>query len=370
MASPRLFQHLKVGNVQLEHRVVMSPLTRYRADKNHVPHDFVETYYKQRASTPGTLIITEATIIAPQAGGYDNVPGLYTKEQLDAWKKIVHSVHARNSFIFSQLWALGRTADPSVLARNGFPHVAPSDIPLTGREVKPRPFTIDEIKEFVQLHAKAASNAVNVAGFDGVELHGANGYLIDQFIQDVSNHRQDEYGGSIENRARFVLEVIDAVVKEVGENKVGIRLSPWRTFQDMRMQDPIPTFSYLVKEIAARWPNFAYIHVIEPRFDYQGTEIPAGVVRLCSSNDFLRDIWGSRPYIAAAGFNRPLAIDTVEDKGGLVAFGRDFISNPDLPLRLKLDIPLTPWDVKTFYKAESRDGYIDYPFAEETGIAV
>ncbi|KAI0078452.1 NADH:flavin oxidoreductase/NADH oxidase [Panus rudis PR-1116 ss-1] len=376
MSSPKLFQPIQVGDVQLQHRVVMAPLTRFRANKEGVINDIAQIYYGQRASTPGTLLISEATFIAAQTAGYEHVPALEKPEQLEAWKKVTDAVHAKKSFIFAQLWAHGRAADPEVLKKHGFPYVAPSDIPLLERAgappikpedaVKPRPMTIEEIKEYVQLYATAAANAVNIAGFDGVELHGANGYLIDQFLQDVSNTRTDEYGGSIENRARFALEVIDAVVKAVGAKKIAIRLSPWGKIQDMGMADPVPTFSYLVKQIAEKYPDFAYIHVVEPRVNgiFDRDEVAEH-----ESNDFLRDIWAPRPFISAGGYNRQLALDVAEKKGDLIAFGRLFIANPDLPLRLKLNIPVTPYNRGLFYQVESPEGYIDYPFAEETELA-
>ncbi|KAI0076950.1 NADH:flavin oxidoreductase/NADH oxidase [Panus rudis PR-1116 ss-1] len=377
MSPSKLFQPLHFGDVQLQHRIVMAPLTRFRSDINHVVGDIVVEYYSQRSRIPGTLLISEGTFIAARAGGYDNVPALETPEQLAGWEKVTQAVHDNKSFIFAQLWSLGRAADQTVLARDGFPFIAASDIPLnngrprfsSGSEVRdaagseatsnPRPLTVEEIKEFVQLYATAASNAVN-AGFDGVEIHAAGGYLLDQFLQDVSNNRTDEYGGSIENRARFPLEVIDAVVKAVGPGKVGIKLSPWGQFQDMRMKDPIPTFSYLVKKIRELHPDFAYIHVIEPR-------VSGGIDRIPTegeTNDFLQEIWSPRPYIADGGFTRDSAIELADKQGVLVAFGRHFISNPDLPYRIKNGIALNPYDRSTFYKVLSPVGYTDHPFHE------
>ncbi|KAI0076952.1 NADH:flavin oxidoreductase/NADH oxidase [Panus rudis PR-1116 ss-1] len=347
MSFSKLFQPMQVGDVQLEHRVVMAPLTRFRAHDNHAPSDLAVQYYEQRSRVPGTLIIAEGTFMDARTGGLDNVPALETPEQVAGWRKITEVVHKNKSFIFAQLWALGRSADPSVLARDGFPYVAASDIPLTGREA-PRPLAIIEIKEFVQAHAKTASKAIE-AGFDGVEVYGANGGLVDQFLQDVSNNRKDEYGGSIENRARFALEVIDAMVKEIGVKKVAIRLSPWGRHLDMRMKDPIPTFSYLIKKIVDLYPDLAYIHVVEPRVEGIEDKIPDEG----ESSDFLRKIWSPRPYIAAGGLKRDSAIEFADTKGDLVAFGRFFIANPDLPYRLKHDLPLNAYDRSTFYKVSS-----------------
>ncbi|KAH9988897.1 hypothetical protein BJV77DRAFT_1019753, partial [Russula vinacea] len=299
-----------LGGLNLQHRVVMAPLTRFRANKSHVHGELAKTYYDQRATVPGTLIIAEATFIAPQAAGYENVPGIWSDAQIAGWKAVTDAVHAKGS------------ANAGVLKTEGnFEVVGP---------MIPRELTVPEIKEYAQLYAKAARNAIE-AGFDGVEIHGANGYLVDQFLQSVSNERTDEYGGSIQNRLRFPLEVIDAVVKAVGAERTGIRLSPWSKFQGMGMEDPVPTFTGLLEHIREAHPNFAYVHVIE-------------------------DVWGGRPYIAA---------DTVEKHGGLIAFGRHFIANPDLPLRLKEGISLTPYNRDTFYLAEAAVGYVDYPFANE-----
>ncbi|KAF9811115.1 hypothetical protein IEO21_06633 [Rhodonia placenta] len=222
-----------------------------------------------------------------------------------------------------------------------------------------------EIHEYVQLYTAAATNVIR-AGFDGVELHGANGYLIDQFLQDVSNKRTDEYGGSVENRCRFALEIIDSVVKAIGVNKVAIRLSPWSTFQDMGMKDPKPTFAYLVSHIAEAHPDFAYIHVVEPRVEGNLDRI----VLEAESNDFLRRIWAPRPFITAGGFTRDTAFEAAEKTGELVAFGRFFISNHDLPLRLAKNLPIVKGNRDTYYLVESPKGYIDYPFVDETAARV
>ncbi|CAL1711075.1 unnamed protein product [Somion occarium] len=357
-STSKLFEPIQVGDLKLNHRVVLAPLTRLRANDEHVSiSELTSVYYSQRASVPGSLLISEATFIHRRAGGFTNVPALETEEQLAAWKKVTDAVHEKKSYIFSQLWALGRAAEPDVLESEGLPYVAASDIPFADQP-KPRPLTSDEIKEFVQFYATAAANAVNKAGFDGVEIHGANGYLIDQFLQDVSNNRTDEYGGSIENRARFALEVVDAVVKAVGQKKVGIRLSPWGTFGDMRMKDPIPTFKYLVSHIKELYPDFAYIHVVEPRVNGNTDREP----EKGESNDFLREVWKPRPFISAGGYNREIALEVADMTGDLIAFGRYYISNPDLPLRLKANIPLTPYDRSLFYKKKSPIGYIDYKF--------
>ena len=261
--------------------------------------------------------------------------------------QIVDAVHANGSFIFLQLWAHGRAADVELLKAEGpdFDLVGPSAIPISPSDPSPRPLTTNEIKTYVQWHADAANKAVNRAGFDGVELHFANGYLPDQFLQDVSNKRTDEYGGSIENRARFPLEIIEAVSKVIGEDRVGFRVSPWNTWQGMRMKDPQPTFAYFVSQVKERFPDLAYLHAVEPRVaGIDDRDASDG-----DSNEFLRKIWGEGVFIAAGGYTPKTAAETVEAKGGLIAFGRHYISNvgllPSLSFRvldLGPDFPLLP----------------------------
>ncbi|PPQ90987.1 LOW QUALITY PROTEIN: hypothetical protein CVT25_014227 [Psilocybe cyanescens] len=375
MSTSKLFEPITVGKATLQHRVVLAPCTRFRwTQREHFPiFPLVNTYYDQRSSRPGTLLITEATPVAPHAGGYYNVPGIWNKEQIGGWKMITDTVHKNGSFIFLQIWAHGRAADPKVLAEDGFDFVAPSPIAITGRAT-PRALTIHEIEEYPGLFAQAAKNAIE-AGFDGVEIHNANGYLLDQFVQDVSNHRTDEYGGNIENRSNLSLKVVDAVIDAIGPEQVGIRISPWMVYQgnistlpnrqlilllDMHMVDPIPQFTYLVKRIVEKHPNMAYLHVVEPDKGAPETE----------SNNFLREIWGPRPFISCGDYTRETALAKADETGNLIAFGRYFISNPDLPTRIEKNIAFTPYDYKTFYGPKghlpgAEIGYIDYPFAGE-----
>ncbi|KAI0779323.1 NADH:flavin oxidoreductase/NADH oxidase [Fomes fomentarius] len=361
-ATPALFRPIQVGDVTLAHRVVLAPQTRVRADAAHVPTDLVREFYKQRASVPGTLLITEAAFIAPKAGIQAFAPGIWNDEQVAAWKKVTDAVHAKGSYIYLQLWALGRAARPEHLHKEypDAPYVAASPIALsTSPEDVPRELTKEEITEYLQWYATAAANAVKGAGFDGVEIHGANGYLPDQFLQDVSNTRTDEYGGSIENRAKFPLEIVDAVVGAVGASRVGIRLSPWGTYQDMRMDNPVPTFSYLVENIKEKHPDFAYIHVVSPfGLGSKGPEDPA-------QNDFIYDIWKPRPLITTGGYDRDLALKVAEETGQLIGFARAFSANPDLPFRFQKNIPLQEIDYETLYTPSTPKGYTDYPFSEE-----
>ncbi|KAL6298305.1 NADH:flavin oxidoreductase/NADH oxidase [Sparassis latifolia] len=357
-SAPKLFQPIKVGDMTLAHRVVLAPLTRFRANADHVHGDLAVEYYSQRASVTGTLLIAEGTVISANAGGFAHVPGIWNDAQIAAWKRVTDAVHAKGSYIYLQLWALGRAADFEELEKEdpSFPYVSASDIQLTGKPKAPRPLTEDEIKEYVQLYTTAASNAVHRAGFDGVEVHGANGYLLDQFLQDVSNNRRDKYGGSIENRARFFLEILAAVTAKIGAQKTGVRFSPWGQFQDMRMQDPVPTFKYVVSQIAELFPDIAYVHLVEP---------VSLIVRNSETNDYFRKIWAPRPVISAGEYTRETALATAHRRAASSrSVEPTFQTCPDLPLRLRKNIPLTKYDYSTFYTPEDPKGYIDYPFAD------
>ncbi|KAF8997285.1 hypothetical protein BDQ17DRAFT_1248838 [Cyathus striatus] len=363
-STPALLQPIKVGALDLSHRVVLAPLTRFRAGKKtHVPVvPLVKEYYTQRATKPGTLLVTEATIIAPKAGGFDNSPGIWSKEQISAWKEVTDSVHAKGSYIFNQIWAVGRSAHPSVLKEDGQLYLAPSPIPFTtSPNDVPREMTIDEIHEFVEHFAQAAKNAIE-AGFDGVEIHGANGYLIDEFLQDVTNQRTDEYGGNIESRSRFGLEVVDAVVKAIGAERVGIRLSPWTKYYEMGMKDPIPQFAHFVSSLKNAQPDLAYLHVTEVDLAHPDDDI----FKIEESIDFIRAIWKPKTFISAGGYKRHSALRRAEETGNLVALGRWFLANPDIVDRIENDIPFTKYNRDTFYTpAESPDaakGYVDYTF--------
>ncbi|KDQ53873.1 hypothetical protein JAAARDRAFT_136479 [Jaapia argillacea MUCL 33604] len=364
--EPTLFQPVRVGNITLSHRIVLAPLTRFRANSSHEHTDIAVEYYGQRASLPGSLLITEATFISAKEGLYPNVPGIYTDKQVEAWKKIVEAVHAKGSYIYLQLWALGRAASIEQLEKEGLPdaYASASDVQLSSRAKPPRPLTLDEIRQFIKDYATAASNAVHRAGFDGVEVHCANGYLPDQFMQDVTNKRTDEYGGSVAARSKFALDVIKAVTEVVGEDRVGLRISPWGTFNDMRMSTPekiVEQFTYFLTTLKTTHPNLSYLHVVEPRATGSETveNPPEG-----DNNDFVRAVWAPKPLISAGGYTRELALEVAETKGDLVAFGRAYISNPDLPLRIIKDIPWTPPNRSTFYTPEDPKGYVDYEFAK------
>ncbi|KAG1460652.1 hypothetical protein G6F56_005900 [Rhizopus delemar] len=362
MSTESLFTPFKIGKHELEHRVVLAPLTRLRADLDATPNDLLLEYYQQRASKGG-LLITEATFIDRLAGAYRRAPGIYTKEHIESWKKITEAVHQKGGIIFLQLWHIGR-AGSSIFNPNGELTVSSSDIPITGKNAlaggidfeKPRPLTVLEIKEWVQTYKQAALNAIE-AGFDGVEIHSANGYLLDQFINTRSNKRVDEYGGSIENRTRFPLEVVDAVVGAVGADRTAIRFSPGGAFQDMGDDSVIDTWGYLTSQLQQNHPDLAYVHFIETSSNI--------LIGKSADKDTLapfREIWKG-PFIASNGYSNAIedAAAYAKKNNTAIAFGRSFIANPDLPERIRNNWPLNPYDRPTFYTNEPK-GYTDYPF--------
>ncbi|KAJ6021786.1 Aldolase-type TIM barrel [Penicillium herquei] len=357
----KLFEPLRVGRLELSNRITLAPLTRFRNGDDHVPLPFVKEYYAQRASTPGTLLITEATLISPRAGGYNNVPGIWNDAQIAGWKEVTDAVHAKGSYIYMQLWNLGRVAVPDVLKADGFDLVSSSATPENPDAATPRELTESEIQIFITEYVQAAKNAI-AAGFDGVEIHAANGYLIDQFIQDTCNTRTDRWGGNMENRARFAIEVTRAVTEAVGADRTGIRFSPFSPFQGMKMQDPIPQFTYLAEQMKGF--KLSYTHLVDARIsgnaDAESSE---------TLDFFLKAYENASPVIVAGGFAPESARQAVDvhfkDYDTLIAFGRSYITNPDLPFRVKNDIPLTPYDRNAFYSLKNPVGYIDYEFSAE-----
>ncbi|MBD3881460.1 alkene reductase [Phormidium tenue FACHB-886] len=354
-----LFSPIQLGRYELPNRLVMAPLTRNRAAAGNIPQEINVKYYAQRASAG--LIVTEATQISPQGVGYPATPGIHAAEQVEGWKRVTEAVHQKGGHIFLQLWHVGRISHPS-LQPNGELPVAPSAIApegmastYTGEQpyVTPRALETDEIPGIIEQYRQAAENAL-AAGFDGVEIHGANGYLLDQFLQDGSNQRTDQYGGSIENRARLLLEVTEAVVGVWGADRVGMRLSPNGTFNSMQDSDPAALFDYVVGALDRF--GLAYLHLVEPRWASATTETDIAALKVTH----FREIYHGT-LITAGGYDRELGNAVVAGgKADLVAYGRLFISNPDLPERFAQDAPLNPYDRSTFYGGDER-GYIDYP---------
>lgn len=352
-----LFTPVRLGPYQLRNRMVMAPLTRNRAGAGNVPQELNALYYGQRASAG--LIITEASQISPQGVGYPGTPGIHSQEQVQGWKRITHAVHERGGRIFLQLWHVGRISHPS-LQSNGELPVAPSAIRPAGQAftatglqpfVTPRALETDEISGIVVQYRKAAANAL-AAGFDGVEIHAANGYLIDQFLRDGSNRRTDQYGGSLENRTRLLLEVTEAVAAVWSANRVGVRLSPVSSFNDMSDSHPQQTFEYAAEKLSRF--GLAYLHVVE---------MGADSAKLAFDFASLRRAFKG-VYIANAGYTKERA-NAVLTRGDvdLVAFGALFLANPDLPQRFARDAPLNAPDQSTFYGGGEK-GYTDYPFLE------
>ncbi|WLE61924.1 alkene reductase [Burkholderia plantarii] len=359
-----LFTPTRVGPYPLEHRVVLAPLTRMRTDAHNVPGDLMVEYYAQRA-TEGGLLISDATAVSPLGIAYAGAPGIFSHAQVRGWQRVTAAVHAKGGRIFLQLWHAGRQAHPANIG--GAAPVAPSAIRayeqaaildgdgqvIDAEQVMPRALTLDEIPAVIDEFRRGAALA-RLAGFDGVELHAANGYLLDQFLLDGSNHRTDLYGGPIENRARFLFDVLDAVVAEWGANRVGVRLSPSGTYGTMSDSDPLATYGHVVRRLDHY--RLAYLHTIEPRI--RGNEDADGSAAAVSTADVRG--WYTGTLIAAGGFDAHGAQQAVAGRAAdLVAFGRLFISNPDLPARLRHGAPLSGYDRSTFYGGGAR-GYTDY----------
>lgn len=351
-----LIKPIQVGTLNLPNRIVMAPLTRCRASAGRVPNALMAEYYAQRASAG--LILSEATSVSPQGVGYPDTPGIWSHEQVQGWKLVTQAVHAAGGRIFLQLWHVGRISDPDFL--DGELPVAPSAIAAQGhvsllrpqREyVTPRALETSEIPGIVEAYRKGAENAKE-AGFDGVEIHGANGYLLDQFLQDSTNKRNDAYGGSIENRARLMLEVTDAVISVWGAGRVGMHLAPRGDAHTMGDSNPLATFGYVAEQLGKRGIAFIF------------TRESLGANRIGPE---LKKRFGG-VLIANEGFNRETAQQVVAaGEADAVSFGKVFIANPDLPRRLRLNLPLNPYHSETFYGyglQDPRVGYIDYPSLE------
>ena len=357
--SAGLFAAGRLGPYTLPHRLLMAPMTRNRAGRDGVPSPSAAIYYAQRASA--ALIVAETTTVSEQAVGYPFMPGIYTADQVAGWRPVVDAVHRFGCRFFLQLFHAGRVSHPSLQPGGALP-VAPSPIAPNGQTptyqgttpfVPPRALAPEEIPNIVEQFRVAAHNAL-LAGFDGVEIHGANGYLLDQFLRDGSNRRTDAYGGSVANRIRLLLQVTEAVADVWGADRVGVRISPLNAFNTMYDSDPGKTFGTLVTELAGMSP--AYLHVVEedgvpasgPRFNIGG----------------LRRLWNG-PYIVNGNYDYGRAMKVIADRGAdFVSFGRLFLANPDLPLRFARSAPLNLPDRGSFYGGDDR-GYIDYPFLEE-----
>jgi len=355
---PDLFTPGRLGSYELPHRIVMAPMTRSRAGEGNVPHELNARYYRQRASA--ALIITEASQVSPRGTGYPDTPGIHTEDQVEGWRRVVDAVHEEGGSIFLQLWHVGRISHP--LYQGGEKPIAPSAVRPEGELYtaegmkpfeEPRALETDEVPGVVEEFRRGAANAL-AAGFDGVEIHGANGYLVDQFLRGGTNRRTDRYGGSLENRLRFLSDVTEAATGEWGADRVGVRLSPLSAFNDMEDDDPRATFTAAAARLSDL--GIAYLHVVE-------------------QNDFgddprsfdLREVHDAfdGPTMANGGYDPDRAREVVrEGVAEFVSFARLFLANPDLPRRFREAAPLNEPDPDTFYGG-GEEGYTDYPFLEE-----
>jgi len=353
--APSLFSPVEVGPLGLRNRVVMAPLTRSRAGPGNVPTPLNALYYAQRASAG--LIVSEATQISQQGQGYISTPGIHSTEQIEGWKCVTRAVHVAGGHIVLQLWHVGRISHPSFQPGGSAP-VAPSAIRPKGQAFTekgfepiptPRALETAEIPAIVEQYAQAARNAW-AAGFDGVEVHAANGYLIDQFLRDQTNKRTDRYGGSIANRSRFLMEVVEAVSAAVGSQRTGVRISPQNTQNDIADSNPQALFNYVAEQLSGK--SLAYLHIIEG--DTSGLAVPP------FDYNNLKRLFGGL-VIANNGFDKTRANEAIADgRADLIAFGKPFIANPDLVVRLLLDAPVMPVNRETLYGG-SEQGYTDYP---------
>ena len=361
-----LFEPFQTGQLNMANRIAMAPLTRNRSP-NAIPGPFVATYYTQRASAG--LLITEATAITQQGQGYADVPGLYAPEQLRAWRKVTDEVHAAGGCIVTQLWHVGRISHTS-LQPNGAAPVAPSAIAAKSKSMliengvprqvetsMPRALDISELPGIVADYVRAASAAVNEGGFDGIEIHGANGYLLDQFLKSGSNHRTDAYGGPIENRARFMLEVAQAIVEAIGGGRVGIRLSPLTPANDSYDSEAQVLYEYVLTHLATL--GLAYIHVIEGSTG-GAREIAERPFDYRSAQAAYRRAGGQGAWMVNNGYDLEMAAKALAAGADMVAFGKPFIGNPDLVERLRTGAPLVESNRKTWYGGGA-EGYTDYP---------
>jgi N-ethylmaleimide reductase len=350
-----LFESVQLGELTLPNRLIMAPLTRCRAI-DHLPNDLMAEYYSQRASAG--LIITECTMVTPDTSAFGNDPGIYSDAQIAGWKKITDAVHQAGGRIFMQIWHGGRACHP--LLNDSKEAVAPSAIAIDGETHTPegtQPYTVphelskEEIAGIVQDFRQAAVNA-RAAGFDGVEIHGANGYLIDQFLRDSANQRDDEYGGSLENRARFLTEVLEAVTKEIGSGRVGVRLSPLNSFNSMQDSDPVGWLRFLAEHLNRF--NLAYLHLM--RADFFGVQ-QADVIPIAREHF-------KGHLMVNMGYSAEEAAETIRNgMADSVAFGTAFLANPDLPARIQAGAELNTPDPDTFYTS-GPEGYTDYSFME------
>ncbi|KAM1197363.1 hypothetical protein ACFX2I_008965 [Malus domestica] len=376
-----LFSPYKMGKFSLSHRVVLAPLTRCRA-LNGLPQPALAGYYVQR-STDGGLLISEAAIVSDTGAGMPRVPGIYNDEQVEAWKKVVDAIHAKGAFIFCQLWHVGRASHEVYQPGGGLP-ISSTNNPISkrwnvllpdgshGTYPKPRALETQEIPQVVEHFRQGALNAIQ-AGFDGVEIHGAHGYIIDQFLKDGINDRIDEYGGLLENRCKFLIQIVQAVVAAIGADRVGVRISPAIDHLDAIDSKPLILGLAVIERLNRLQQNWgsklAYLHVTQPRYSAHAPTEASKLINEEEEAVFMRTLRNSYhgTFIASGGFTRELGMQAIASgDADLVSYGRLFISNPDLVLRFKLNAPLTKYNRKTFYTQDPVVGFTDYPFLNKS----
>ncbi|KAL5702301.1 12-oxophytodienoate reductase [Ranunculus cassubicifolius] len=348
----------KMGNFSLSNRVVLAPMTRCRSFGN-IPQEHAILYYSQR-TTKGGFLISEATGVSDTASGYPFTPGIWTKEQVEAWKPIVDAVHSKGGVFFCQLWHTGRASNYG-FQPNGQAPISCTDKSLEPLEYfsPPRRLELEEIPQIINDFRKASRNAME-AGFDGVEIHGANGYIIDQFMKDSINDRSDNYGGTLENRCRFALEVVEEVSKEIGADRVGLRLSPFADYLDSSDSNPKALGLYMAETLNKY--GILYCHMIEPRMKEQLGERSETLHSLLPMRKAFKGT-----FIVAGGYDREDGNKAIaEEYADLVAYGRWFLANPDLPKRFEANAPLNKYDRDTFYSSDPDHGYVDYPFLDSS----
>jgi NADPH2 dehydrogenase len=367
VAQSKLFQPIRLGAAQLQHRIALAPLSRYRNDDDGVPLPYSEKYYADRASTPGTLIISEATSVShpeqPQGSA------LMTDAQRDAWSKNINAVHDKGSLFFQQIWSMGRAATPEFLAKSGGRYRSASSIPLDDKHPAPVEMTEDEILQTIDDFVAAAKRALAL-GADGVEVHGAHGYLVHQFLSDKSNKRTDRWGGSVENRSRFLLKIVEALVSAIGAERVAVRLSPFASFQGADSTDITAQYGYLIGELIRMDAKLAYLHLVETRADPVTWATGDAAANKEKTLDFILEAWENRsPVVVAGGYLPESAVEALEGRYSkwdvIVAFGRTFLANPDLVFRAKHGIKLNPSDRASYYTPKTEVGYNDYAFSDE-----
>ncbi|EPX75161.1 NADPH dehydrogenase [Schizosaccharomyces octosporus yFS286] len=373
----RLFDPIKVGNMELQHRIVHAPATRLRCHEDGmVMTELVREYYSQRSSVPGTLLITESIFSGPKSGGFTNIPCLYNEKHAEAWRPIVKAIHENKCFVFMQFWNLPGELKPEYLLDQenlenisqgecpmdptGLPAALGGAFSICGKELYMDKYMSKyDIDEHISEYTEAAKRAVFQCGADGIEVHQVNGFLLDKFVLNGFGENCDpNYRGTYENRVRFCLELLESVVKAIGQERVGYRISPYSDI--WKSKDHMEAHMYMVQQLRVKFKNLAYLHVIEPRAYWTGHQ------QILQEEGSLKyqKLW-NKPLLSAGGHDRDSALQLATQDNVLVAFGRYFLANPDLPFRLKFNIPLNRWNRAKFYTKKSPEGYIDYPYCEE-----